>query len=391
MMGGVGQMRVPTAFLETLSLPVPSHAEQLRILDALDELLSDLDAGVKALESVRAKLRQYRAAVLKAAVDGTLTAEWRKANPDVEPASELLKRILAERRRRWEEGQLKKYRDAGKEPPKNWRAKYEEPPTPDTTNLVPMPPGWSWASIEQLGDVGTGATPNRSKKARYYTGGTVPWVTSNCVNAPFVREPTEFVTLSALDECNLSLYPVGTLLLAMYGEGKTRGKCTELLIATTTNQALAAIQTDQRVKGYLKIFLARNYDHTRRGASGGVQPNLNLSIVREIVLPLPPGEEQEMIVEAVEDQLSVIDHLESDLGSKLKGAQALRQSILKAAFEGKLVPQEPNDEPASELLKRIAAERAERERLAKQAKKPAKTAKFRGSTRGQDVSAVSAE
>jgi type I restriction enzyme S subunit len=149
-----------------------------------------------------------------------------------------------------------------------------------------------------------------------------------------VREATEFVTGNALDECNLTVYPVGTLLLAMYGEGKTRGKCTELLIESTTNQALAAIQIDRRLKGYLKIFFAKNYDETRRGASGGVQPNLNLGIVREIILPLPPREEQEVIVEALEDQLSVIDHLESDLEAKLKSAHALRQSILKAAFEG---------------------------------------------------------
>jgi type I restriction enzyme S subunit len=146
----------------------------------------------------------------------------------------------------------------------------------------------------------------------------------------------------------------------MYGEGKTRGMCSELQIESTTNQALAAIQSAREVKSYLKIFLAKNYQDLRRMASGGVQPNLNLGLVRVIALPIPPTDEQETIVEAVEDQLSVIEHLEAYLYAKLKGAQALRQSILRHAFNGQLVPQDHNDEPASELLKRIADERKQR-------------------------------
>ena len=118
--------------------------------------------------------------------------------------------------------------------------------------------------------------------------------------------------------------------------------------------------------------------------------NVSQESVLAIALPLAPAEECLALLDFVEDQLSVIDHLDSDLEAKLKSAQALRQSILKAAFEGKLVPQDPSDEPASELLKRIAAERAERERLAKDAKKAAKPAKVSRPKRGQNMSAVSA-
>ena len=136
---GVNINNLRAEHIKQTPLNVPPLAEQARIADALDELLSDLDAGAKALEGVRAKLRQYRAAVLKAAVEGALTAEWRKGHRDVEPASELLKRILAERRRRWEEAQLKKYKAAGKQPPKNWKAKYDEPTEPDAANLGALP------------------------------------------------------------------------------------------------------------------------------------------------------------------------------------------------------------------------------------------------------------
>jgi type I restriction enzyme S subunit len=152
MMGGVGQMRVPSSFVESLKIPVPPKLEQQRILDTLDELLSDLSAGVATLERVKKKLKHYRAAVLKAAVEGELTADWRAQHHDTEPACELLQRILVERRRRWEEAQIEKFKAAGREPPKDWKARYQEPIAPDTRNLPVLPEGWCWASTAQIGE-----------------------------------------------------------------------------------------------------------------------------------------------------------------------------------------------------------------------------------------------
>jgi type I restriction enzyme S subunit len=100
--------------------------------------------------------------------------------------------------------------------------------------------------------------------------------------------------------------------------------------------------------------------HYQRYMYGGGRPHLSFDQLKMTPVLLPPLPEQEAIVEAVEDQLSVVDHLEADLDTKLKSAQSLRQAILRHAFTGQLVPQDPNDEPASELLKRIAAERAAR-------------------------------
>ena len=146
--------------LKSFRIPLAPRNEQRRITDALDELLSDLDAGIAALARIKAKLVLYRASVLKAAVEGTLTAEWRKQHPHTEPASELLKRILAERRRRWEEQQLHKFKEKRQEPAGNWRAGYNAPPPPNIDGHPPLPPTWCWARAEQLcGFITKGTTP----------------------------------------------------------------------------------------------------------------------------------------------------------------------------------------------------------------------------------------
>jgi type I restriction enzyme S subunit len=158
----------------------------------------------------------------------------------------------------------------------------------------------------------------------------------------------------------------------MYGEGKTRGKVSELLIEAATNQACAALLFDgiaSVTKPYIKIYFQKNYDDIRRLSSGGVQPNLNLGIIKATRIPLPPLEEQKQIVEELERIFSVNESLEKTINQSLKRAEKLRQSILKKAFEGKLVPQDPTDEPADKLLERIKAEKVKREAEAKAKKK----------------------
>jgi uncharacterized protein YoaH (UPF0181 family) len=152
-----------------------------------------------------------------------------------------------------------------------------------------------------------------------------------------------------------------------------------LSIAATTNQALAALVfSDEaaKVRSWLNLFLEHNYVATRRQASGGVQPNLNLSLVREIVVPVPPLLEQERAVAEVERLLSLTAAVASTGDAQIARCTRLRQSILKAAFEGKLVPQDSNDEPASVLLERIRAERekAGGEKKARRAKTATKAA-----------------
>jgi type I restriction enzyme, S subunit len=282
MTGAVGQRRVPKKFLEEALIPLPSIVEQQQIVSKIEELFSELDTSIEQLKTAQQQLKIYRQSVLKWAFEGKLTNENVK---DCE-----------------------------------------------------LPKGWKQVRIEDIASVGTGATPLKGKKD-YYENGRIPWVTSGSLNEEHVTSPTEFVTERALKETNLTVYPKHTLLLAMYGEGKTRGKCSELLIEATTNQAIAAIyfaKHDIRVKPLLKYFLLKNYSDIRRLSSGGVQPNLNLGIVKRTVLPFPPIEEQIRIVQEIESRFSVADKLEETITNSLQQAEALRQSILKKAFQGKL-------------------------------------------------------
>jgi len=350
-----------------LPVPVAPLNEQRRIMDTIDELLSDLDAGVAALERVRAKLKHFRAAVLKAAVEGALTADWRTKHPDTEPACDLLARILAERRRRWEQAQLKKFKAAGKAPPKGWKDKYQEPVAPNSIGLPALPGGWSWATVEQTGEVQLGrqrSPKNISKKypTKYLRAANI---TEQGIDLSDVLE----MEFTPRERMRYQLHPGDLLLSEASGSPRQVGKpaiCGKDHAEYCFQNTVIRHQPLLVECSYL-LFVYKCYYATGVFAtlSAGVGINhLSAAKFSQLSLPIPPSAEQLAIVEAVEDQLSVIDHLESDLEAKLKSAQALRQSILRHAFTGQLVPQVPSDEPASELLKRIADEREHRTRQA---------------------------
>jgi type I restriction enzyme, S subunit len=218
---------------------------------------------------------------------------------------------------------------------------------------------WPLVRIGNVASVGGGATPKRGHVG-YWKDGTIPWVTSGQLTEPFVREPAALITEEALRGTSVKLWPKHTLLVALYGEGKTRGHCSELLIEATTNQACAAIllKDDSVDRAYVKLFFAASYDAHRRLASGGVQPNLSLGLIKNLTFPHPPIEEQRQIVTATEQRLSLGNALTEALDRALRRSSALRRSILEQAFAGRLVPQDPSDEPASVLLERITAKRS---------------------------------
>ncbi len=354
--------------IQECNCPIPPRAEQARVADALDELLSELDAGIAGLLRVQTHLKRYRDAVLKAAVEGSLTANWREQHPDVEPASELLHRILAERRRRWEEDQLTKFKAAGKEPSRNWKEKYPAPVPPEPVGLPVLPRGWAVASMDSVTSRITSGSRDWQK---YYGRGSGTFIMAQNVRPG--RLDMSFrqqVDPPASDSsCERSMVFEDDLLVTIVG-ANTGDVCRvhEPVSEHYVCQSVALMRPVQAVTArFLNVYynsLGGGQLHFQRYLYGAGRPHLSFDQLKMTPVFLPPIEEQEAIVEVVEDQLSVIDHLEADLGIRLKSAQSLHQSILRSAFSGQLVEQDPHDEPADVLLKRIITEREGRTRSA---------------------------
>jgi len=376
---GTTRLKLNQAAMRSIPVLVPPLVEQRAIATKIDALFSELDKGVEQLQTIKQQLKQYRQAILKAAFEGRLTAAWRaeqQAAGALRHAEELVKRISTERAERYER-KLRNWNQAMDE----WetaggnasgRARPRRPvrsvacsPTTELDGLPALPDGWQWVRLDQLGLIGTGSTPRRAEE-RYWKDGSIPWVASSAVNEPFCDTATEYITVQALQDAGLKVYPAGTLLLAMYGEGKTRGKVTELRIPATVNQALAAIVLEGSASGYsrfVKYYLWQAYSQTRSRSSGGVQPNLNLEIVSGLAVPCAPESEQEKVIQEIESRLSVIDDIDGAVDAAVVRAETLRAAILKKAFEGNLlsaaeladVRSNSDYEPAKKLLDRILA------------------------------------
>lgn len=364
---GVGIPHIDPIVLKEISFPLPPAAEQTRIVAKLEELLSHLDAGVTELKAAQKKLAQYRQSLLKAAVEGTLTAEWRTKNTPTESGVQLLQRILTERRVRWEVKQLAKFEEQGKNPLKDWQKKYPEPVQPDTTGLPDLPQGWVWASGEQLCD--------------FITKGTTPPKDLNTGKShviPFLRVTnlTDKGHLDLSDKVYVSeethkgflsrsvVYPNDVLMNIV---GPPLGQVS--VVPNTfpewnINQAIAIFRAvngvmPEFVCAHLLSPIAQQWLKDRSKTTAG-QTNLTLEVCRALPFPLPSQNEQQSLVLQLEEALGAIQSQTEAIQAGLKKSTAQRQNILRAAFSGQLVPQDPNDEPASELLSRIRAERTER-------------------------------
>ncbi|MDY9196096.1 restriction endonuclease subunit S [Escherichia coli] len=337
--------------------PVPPSLEQVRIANKIKELMSlcdqleqqsltSLDAHQQLVETLlgtltdsqnaeelaenwtrisehfdtlfttEASVDALKQTILQLAVMGKLVPQ----DPNDEPASELLKRIAQEKAQLVKDGKIKKQKPL--------------PPISDEEKPFELPDGWEWCRIVDLAIVGTGATPSRDEP-NYWKNGVINWVTSGETCLPFIQNTTEHITQKAVDETNVSIYPPGTLIIAMYGQGKTRGQITELLISAGTNQACAAIrliETDNEHRKFIKLFFEKSYDDLRSLAAGGAQPNLNVAKISQTVIPLPPKREQNRIVSIVGELLIYCDKLRKNIQTAQQTQLHLADALTDAAI-----------------------------------------------------------
>lgn len=292
-----------------IRISIPPLSEQERIVARIEELFSQLDAGVETLKKTKAQLAVYRQAVLKEAFEGRLSSSWRESHANCSPE--------------------KDYESVAVQAPV-----YKDTSGDENEIHLTLPDKWIKLRMGDIFSVEVGATPSR--RVPEYWNGAIHWVSSGEVHFNHIYGTDECITEDGLAHSSTNVHPAGTVMLAMIGEGKTRGQAAILEIPAAHNQNTAAILVSSTPcdPKYLYYFLQMNYENTRRVGSGNNQKALNKERVRALRFPFTSFEEQHVIVEAIESRLSVCDSIEQTVDAALQQAEAMRQSVLKDAFEG---------------------------------------------------------
>lgn len=356
--------RVDRDDLLPFELLLPPLTEQTRIASKIDELFSRIDEGEAALKRVEALVGRYRQSVLKAAVTGRLTAAWRAANPPAEDGETRLARLLEARRHAWEQAERARLEAAGK-PPKDdrWKAKYKSPTPPDTTDLPDLPEGWVWVNLEQLSV--RAAHNGLSIKGSNSPPGTATLKLSalNSDNIDFKEH--RYIRIDGETE-NRLLLKAGDFLVSRANGSKKYcgiGRLVQItpmkVMFPDTIIRYQLIQNESLARWVELIWgsgFVREKIEDRAKTSAGIY-KVSQSDLAAVAIPLPPDPEISVLVDAISRRMAEASAFARSFRELPKSSAALRQSILKAAFAGKLVPQDPADEPADALLARIAAAR----------------------------------
>lgn len=338
---GTTVQSIESSKLYQYPLPVPPLSEQYHIVAKIEELLSNLNAGVTELKTAQRHIERYRLSVLQAAVEGRLTAVWRRTyNP--EPVDQLLEKILEERRKQWEENYRAKYEAKGKEPPTGWKSRYPKPDDPDTADLPDLPDGWIWTNIENACIVYGGVTKNARK------GGDL-------VEMPYLRVANVYANDLRLDDIkqikvkrnrlNKYLLKEGDLLVVEGNGSKSQiGRVARwdgsIDPCVHQNHLIKVRPMIQETGRYLLWWMlspnGRRYITNVASSTSGLY-TLSMTKVRSIPVPLPPLAEQKQMVAEVERLLSVADDTAQTVERELKRSSLLRKRIFRDALQGSLV------------------------------------------------------
>jgi type I restriction enzyme, S subunit len=337
---GATQQNISQSVLKAFPFVLAPEAQQAQIVSKIEELFSDLDAGVAALKRAQANLKRYRAAVLKAAVEGRLTAQWRAQRKAkgiaTEPAAKLLERILAERRKKWEAAQLKKYADAGKAPPKGWQGKYPEPVALIDDGFLEIPDGWCRVTVDQASKI----IDYRGRTPPYSDAGIPHLRSSNVKQGKIVWEKLAYVTEETYSAyMTRGLPEPGDILFTTEAPlGEVANVPSERF---SIAQRLVILQFSDKCFAssfvMMQMMSPKFQEALRPKKSGSTVEGVSSRNFKTVPMCVPPLDEQTEIVSQVEAKLSNIAQAEAEIKRSLERAARLRQAILKRAFEGRLV------------------------------------------------------
>jgi type I restriction enzyme S subunit len=327
---GGTQSNINLGVLKAFPIALPDSAEQRRIVAEIERQFTRLDAGVAGLDRVRANLKRYRAAVLKAACEGTLVpteaALARAEGRDYENGDQFLERILTARRENW-----------------TGKGKYKAPASPDTTRLSTIPEGWTWATAEQLTSADRTITYGVIKLGPHIDDGIPVLRSSDVRPLRLDLEGVKRISPAIASNYARTFLRGGEVVITVRGTlgGVTvvPRECSGFNISREVAM-LAPVHDDFIAAKAISIFIG---SHTiqqwlMRRAKGIAYTGINIETLKELPIPVPPLAEQRRIISEVERRLSIIDELQTLIETNLARAGRLRQSILAKAFSGELVP-----------------------------------------------------
>lgn len=378
---GTTRLKLNQASLKQILCPLPPLPEQRAIVSKIEQLFSDLDNGIDNLKTAKQQIKVYRQAVLKKAFEGELTREWRAVGEghDLSQRCDLSQQIQTERKKaynkRMEEWnqKVKEWVASGKSGKKPVKPSEPKQLAPLTENILPeLPEGWGWI---KLGIISEEPKYGTSKKCDYHIDGIgvlrIPNIGDNIIDDSDMK-------YAEFDEDEISTYDLkegDILIIRSNGSVDLVGKTA--LIRTNDIKYLFAgylirlrpisdyINSNYLINCLSSVLLRNQIESVAKSTSG--VNNINSNEIMNLLIPLCPLPEQNQIVQEIETRFSVCDNMEKNIDEALQKADALRQSILKKAFEGRLLTdeeleaarKEPDWEPAEKLLEKIKKEKKE--------------------------------
>lgn len=294
---GTTRLKLTQSSMDTMPVPIAPFAEQQRIVDRIESLFAKLDEAKEKAQAVVDGFEDRRAAILHKAFTGELTAEWRKENG-----------ISIE--------------------------------------------SWSSQSLKESCTIGSGGTPSR-KSPNYYNG-DIPWVKTGEIDWNDIYNTEEHISLIATNNSSAKVYSEGAVLVAMYGMGVTRGRAAILKVKAATNQAVCVLQPKEYlINRYLFYYFMCNYWDIREQAVGGNQLNLSGTIISKFIINIPSVDEQSEIITILDSLFEKEQRIKEAAEQVIDQIDTIKKSILSRAFRGELGTNDPTDESAVELLKRV--------------------------------------